>query len=182
MSLFRLHYPQSRSVRDAIARVLSIVRSECGARARNDTFRSRAVPGIMRSATTSAPWGAPLDWDRRGRVTPASTASDAASGGSSQIGVLATSQETWPEVARSGRKPASQSRGGTPIGVHLLLEARPCEQHGRLDRASVGVPYPFAFASFAFAMWAKWPKRTGKSRHHPFFSFSAAVFRLAMWR
>ena len=45
-------------VRDAIARVLSIVRSECGARARNDTLRTRAVPGIMRSATTSGPWGA----------------------------------------------------------------------------------------------------------------------------
>jgi hypothetical protein len=27
-------------------------------------------------------------------------------GGTSQIGVLAASQEAWPEVARSGRKPA----------------------------------------------------------------------------
>src|ERR1700733_2985219 len=44
--------------------------------------------------------------------------------------------------------PLGQNRGGTPIGVRLLLEARPCKQHGRLKRASVGVPYPFAFASF----------------------------------
>jgi hypothetical protein len=39
--------------------------------------------------------------------------------------------------------PLGQNRGGTPIGVRLLLEARPCQQHGRLDQASVGVPYPF---------------------------------------
>jgi hypothetical protein len=40
-------------------------------------------------------------------------------GGPLQIGVLATSQETWPEVARSGRKPASQNRGGTPTGERI---------------------------------------------------------------
>jgi|SRR5271156_2012152 hypothetical protein len=55
-------------------------------------------------------------------------------GGTSQIGVLAASQETWPEVARSGRKPARQNRGGTPIDVRALLSARPCQQHGRLDK------------------------------------------------
>jgi uncharacterized protein YceK len=38
---------ESRSVRDAIARVLSIVRSECGARGRNDTLRFRAASGII---------------------------------------------------------------------------------------------------------------------------------------
>jgi hypothetical protein len=66
-------------------------------------------------------------------------------GGSLQIGVLATSQETWPEVARSGRKPASQSRGGTPTGERIPKGARPCQLHGRLKQASAGVPRPFFF-------------------------------------
>src|SRR5271169_3571801 len=66
-------------------------------------------------------------------------------GGSSQIGVLATSQETWPEAARSGRKPASQSRGGTPTGERAASSTRPCQLHGRLEEASVGVPLPFFF-------------------------------------
>ena len=53
-----------------------------------------------------------------------------------QIGVLATSQETWPEVARSGRKPASQSRGGTPTG-ELHPEGRAAVPAARQVEASV---------------------------------------------
>ena len=49
---------ESRSVRDAIARVLSIVRSECGARGRNDTLRTRAASGIMQAGITTGRWGA----------------------------------------------------------------------------------------------------------------------------
>src|SRR5271156_372538 len=64
-------------------------------------------------------------------------------GGPLQIGVLATSQETWPEVARSGRKPARQNRGGTPTGERAASSTRPCQLHGRLEQASVGVPLPF---------------------------------------
>src|SRR5208283_4112678 len=41
------------------------------------------------------------------------------------------------------RSPLGQNRGGTPIDVRILLDARPCQQHGRLDNASVGVPLPF---------------------------------------
>ena len=130
---------RERTCREGIARH----GGEGGARGRS----CKPLPGGFGhhlAGTTTGPWGAPLDWDRQGRVTPAPTASMLPpEGGPLQIGVLATSQETWPEVARSGRKPASQSRGGTPIGVRLLLEARPCQQHGRLDTASVGVPYPF---------------------------------------
>jgi hypothetical protein len=64
-------------------------------------------------------------------------------GGPSQIGALATSQETWPEVARDGRKPVRQNRGGTPTGERIPQDARPCQLHGRLEQASVGVPLPF---------------------------------------
>jgi hypothetical protein len=49
---------ESRSVRDAIARVLSIVRSECGARGRTDTRRTRAASGIMQAGITTGRWGA----------------------------------------------------------------------------------------------------------------------------
>ena len=145
MSLFRLHYPQSRSVRDAIARVLSIVRSECGARARNDTFRSRAVPGIMRSATTSAPWGATTGLGQAGAGNARSQLRPMLppEGGTSQIGAPATSQEAWPGAARHGRKPVRQNRGGTPTGERIRkMRGRASCTAGR-KQASVGVPLPF---------------------------------------
>src|ERR1700731_2393905 len=68
-------------------------------------------------------------------------------GGSSQIGALAASQETWPEVARHGRKPVRQNRGGTPTGERIPQDARPCQLHGRLEQASAGVPLPFFFVA-----------------------------------
>src|SRR6202035_4847748 len=76
-------------------------------------------------------------------------------GGPFQIGALIASQEAWPEVARHGRKPVRQNRGGTPTGElppPLSSPAcgggygggqRPCQLHGRLEQASVGVPLPF---------------------------------------
>jgi hypothetical protein len=67
--------------------------------------------------------------------------------------------------------PSGQNRGGTPIGVRALLGARPCWQHGRLDwRLSA-----FHILSL-FRGAAKRTKRTGKSRHHPFFSFTRRFF------
>src|SRR6202021_1939304 len=44
--------------KDALGRGYSRKRSECGARARNDTVRSRAVPGIFLSGTTAGAGGA----------------------------------------------------------------------------------------------------------------------------
>ena len=49
---------ESRSVKDAFGRGYSRKRSECGARVRTDTIRSRAVPGIMLAGTTTGPGGA----------------------------------------------------------------------------------------------------------------------------
>jgi hypothetical protein len=50
--------PSVKSGIIAIARVLSIVRSECGARGRNDTVRTRAASGIMQAGITTGRWGA----------------------------------------------------------------------------------------------------------------------------
>ena len=49
---------ESRSVKDAFGRGYSRMRSECGARARKDTVRSRAASGIMLSGTTAGAGGA----------------------------------------------------------------------------------------------------------------------------
>jgi hypothetical protein len=66
-------------------------------------------------------------------------------GGPFQIGALIASQEAWPEVARYGRKPVRQNRGGTPIDVRILLDARPCQQHGRLDWHLSAFRFPYLF-------------------------------------
>jgi hypothetical protein len=49
---------ESRSVKDAFGRGYSRKRSECGARGRKDTVRSRAASGIMLSGTTAGAGGA----------------------------------------------------------------------------------------------------------------------------
>jgi len=49
---------KSCSSRDAFGRGYSRKRSECGARARKDTLRSRAALGIMSAGTTAGAWGA----------------------------------------------------------------------------------------------------------------------------
>jgi hypothetical protein len=49
---------ESRSSRDAFGRGYSRKRSECGARARKDTVRSRAASGIMLFGTTADAGGA----------------------------------------------------------------------------------------------------------------------------
>jgi hypothetical protein len=51
-------YRESRSVKDAFGRGYSRKRSECGARARKDTVRSRAASGIMLFGTTADAGGA----------------------------------------------------------------------------------------------------------------------------
>jgi hypothetical protein len=84
-----------------------------------------------------------LDWDRRGRVTPAR-----------QIRRAAASQEDWPGAEQKGRKPPGKSRGGTPTGErpppypppHAGEDkegARRIRRCGSLTHASVGVPPPF---------------------------------------
>jgi hypothetical protein len=56
-----------------------------------------------------------------------------------------------------------QSRGGTPIDVRILLDARPCQQHGTRINASVGVPLPYLFGEVSVAD----SEKTGTT---PFFS------------
>ncbi len=57
----------------------------------------------------------------------------------------ATSQETGLKLHLEMEYSLGQSCGGTPIDVRLLLEARPCQQHGTRINASVGVPLPFLY-------------------------------------
>jgi hypothetical protein len=66
-------------------------------------------------------------------------------GGRLQIGALTASQEAWPEVAAGDAISPSENRGGTPTGERIPQDARPCQLHGRLLQASVGVPLPFFF-------------------------------------
>ncbi len=61
---------ESRSVKDAFGRGYSRKRSECGARGREDTARSRAWASCL-PALRPAREVLSLDWDRPARVTPA---------------------------------------------------------------------------------------------------------------
>jgi hypothetical protein len=46
--------------------------------------------------------------------------------------------------------PFGESRGGTPTGVRIPLDARPCQRHGTMMIASVGVPLPYFWLDFWF--------------------------------
>ena len=98
--------------------------------------------------------------------------------GCDRIGANSKSQEAWPEVDTwAMRYSPGQNRGGTPIGVRLLLKARPCQQHGRLATASVGVPFPFFFAA-----WRSERGAEVKAGTTPSFPLNAAVLRISPWR
>ena len=89
------------------------MRSESGARGRNDTRRSRAASGIMRTGTTAGLGGAFPGLGQAGA-------------GNARLAnaFAAASQEAWPGAERNGREPASKSRGGTPTGERVPLDAR----------------------------------------------------------
>jgi hypothetical protein len=111
--------------------------------------RSRAAPGINLPALPTGARGA--RWTE-GQVK-AGNARKNCVGSAPGMGIVTGSalihvprNMAWSR-ALGRRSLLGQSRGGTPIGVRALLSARPCQQHGRLDQASVGVPFPF-FLSF----------------------------------
>jgi hypothetical protein len=87
------------------------MRSECGARGRNDTVRSRAASGIMLTGTTTGPGGAFPGLGQAGagnaRVSGAGSPPPGW-GGLTGSSALVTSQEAWPGVAPEGRKPRRQ--------------------------------------------------------------------------
>ena len=56
---------------------------------------------------------------------------------------LAASQEAWPGAERKGREPPGKSRGGTPTGERVPLDARRIRGCGQGHHASAGVPLPF---------------------------------------
>ena len=62
------------------------------------------------------------------------------------------------------RHSPGQSRGGTPIGVRLLLKARPCQQARQVGlHASVGVPLPFVPFAWFEGEATRNPKSEGSS-------------------
>ena len=70
----RLAYVAERNlahVTDACGEGTCRRRSECGARARKDTVRSRAASGISSPVLRPVREVLSLDWDRQGRLTPA---------------------------------------------------------------------------------------------------------------
>ena len=90
------------------------MRSECGARARKDTVRSRAASGIMLSGTTAGAGGA---FPGLGQV---------GAGNARLANAMATaSQEAWPGAERKGREPPGESRGGTPSGERATITRAP---------------------------------------------------------
>ena len=113
--------------RDAFGRGYSRKRSESGARARSDTLRSRAAPGIMRAGTTAGAGGAFPGLGQAGAGNARLEARDLRpSVGAGFFGscALAASQEAWPGAERKGREPPGKSRGGTPTGERVPLDAR----------------------------------------------------------
>ncbi len=111
--------------------------------------------GHQQAGITTGRWGAAtgLGQVRAGNARTQLRSMLPPEGGPSQIGALAASQEAWPEVARYGRKPVSQNRGGTPTGERIPQRVR-----GRASctagwtKASVGVPLPFFLSLLSFVL------------------------------
>jgi hypothetical protein len=117
----------TRSVQDAFREGIPEWWSECGARGREDTVRSRAAwASVCRHYDRRGRCS--LDWDRRRWVTP-----------------------IRPRPRKPGLKlnlwmtsPQDESRGGTPTGERARLPAAAPGGCGRFYPTPVGVPLPFA--------------------------------------
>ena len=113
---------ESRSSRDAFGRGYSRKRSECGARARKDTVRSRAASGIMLTGTTTGPGGAFPGLGQAG----AGNARVGARGLRPPVGAGLQDRALLPrprkpglELRPRGESPDGESRGGTPTGERV---------------------------------------------------------------
>ena len=109
---------ESRSSRDAFGRGYSRKRSECGARARKDTVRSRAASGIMLFGTTADAGGAFPGLGQAGA-------------GNARLAAQSLSPPGWGELdktmrsCRVPRKPGLElsERGESPL-VRAAVERR----------------------------------------------------------
>ena len=103
------------------------MRSECGARARKDTVRSRAASGIMLTGTTTGPGGAFPGLGQAG----AGNAHVAAQGLRPPVGAGFQDRVLLPRPRKPGlelrpraERPNGKSRGGTPTGERAAFSAR----------------------------------------------------------
>jgi hypothetical protein len=109
---------ESRSVKDAFGRGYSRMRSECGARGRKDTVRSRAASGIMLTGITTGPGGAFPGLGQAGA-------------GNARLAAQSLSPPGWGELdktmrsCRVPRKPGLElsERGESPL-VRAAVERR----------------------------------------------------------
>jgi hypothetical protein len=160
---FSYSHCESRSVRDAIARVLSIVRSECGARGRTDTRRTRAASGIMQAGITTGRWGAATGL---GQVWAGNARNNCVrccprKGERHRSAFLPRPRKPGLKSRAAGESPhvrTAVERRQASCPLHILPPCggghgggqRPCQLHGRLEQASVGVPLPFLFGAASF--------------------------------
>ena len=115
-------------MKDAFGRGYSRKRSECGARARNDTVRSRAALGIMLTGTRTGPGGAFPGLGQAG----AGNARLGTRGLRPPVGGDRTGSNVPPrprkpglELRPRGESPNGKSRGGTPTGERAALKRAP---------------------------------------------------------
>ena len=135
------------------------MRSECGARARNDTLRTRAASGIMLTGTTTGPGGAFPGLGQAGAGNARVRArGPSLPGWSDRTGsnVLPRPRKPGLELRPRAESPDGKSRGGTPIGERAPSLPSPASGRGERDKGarriarcggwlntSVGVPLPF---------------------------------------
>ena len=118
----------SRSVRDAFGRGYSRKRSECGARGRNDTVRSRAASGIMLSGTTAGPGGAFPGLGQAGAGNARLAAQSLSPPGWGELtrrALLPRPRKPGLELSERGESPYGESRGGTPSGERATITRAP---------------------------------------------------------
>jgi hypothetical protein len=104
------------------------MRSECGARGRNDTVRSRAALGIMLAGITTGPGGAFPGLGQAGAGNARLAARSLSPPGWGELDKTMRSRRipgslAW-SCAQRAKAPDGKSRGGTPTDERVPLDAR----------------------------------------------------------
>ena len=132
--------------------------SECGARARNDTLRSRAASGITLTGTTTGPGGAFPGLGQAGAGNARARArGPSLPGWSDRTGsnVLPRPRKPGLELRPRAESPDGKSRSGTPIGERT----RRCAPHREMRRLETHVCRRsasfFPWSSLRFVGWVE---------------------------
>ena len=167
MRLTRRHvlcYTQRISLdRGRLSRRYSERWSECGARARNDTLRSRAASGITLTGTTTGPGGAFPGLGQAGAGNARARArGPSLPGWSDRTGsnVLPRPRKPGLELRPRAESPDGKSRSGTPIGERTRRCA-PHREMRRLDDTRLSA-FRFLFSLVVIAL-----RRVGRAKQNP---------------